>query len=170
MQSNKLIIEYIFTEQVAVTGSIEVTKSVSPLFRYSYLIGLANLIIIFLLIYLGGKYTSNIIIPIIFSILFLIFPLLARLKAESNFKKNPNANSKIKYFFDNDSLEIEGEGTQGKYDWNKIIRVERKTSGMLFFPQTRIAHWIPISAMDEESLGILENILTNNQVKYKVIA
>ena len=96
-----------------------------------------------------------------------LVPFLITYGARRNFRKNPSANTIIKYLIDKDTIEIKAEGSEGKYSWDKIFRVEIRKKGILIFPQSRIAHWIPISSISNEEIFRLEKIMNNRGIRCK---
>jgi hypothetical protein len=126
--------EYVYTEEVAIRASEEVTKSICSSF-----------------------------------LVRLLTPLLVRWEATKRFRQNPSANMKVVWRFDEQKVEDSTDGASSVRVWNKFIEIREVDEGFLFFPQPRLAQWLPKSAFSSEAdlCGLRELIrasgVKNNQ-------
>jgi hypothetical protein len=162
---NNIIVEFIYSEKVALQASVEVSKSTNIMYTITPIIGFLSLVFLITTWIQLGIISSGGFMMLIFSFIIALKPFLVSLQVKSNFKKSPHANTIAKYIFHNEGIEVYTEGTSGKYDWNKIYKVTRNKKGMLIFPQPRLAHWIPSSEYDNK-VSQIEEILQSNNVKY----
>ena len=97
----------------------------------------------------------------------LLTPLLVRWEARKRFRQNPSANRKIVWRFDEQKVDDWTDGASSVRVWNKFIEIREVRDGFLFFPQPRIAHWLPKSAFSSESaLSELRGLIRASGVKY----
>ena len=97
----------------------------------------------------------------------LLAPLLVRWEARKRFRQNPNANKKIVWRFDEEKVEDSTDGAFSVRVWSQFIEIREVRDGFLFFPQPRIAHWIPKSAFSSEGvLSGLRDLIRAKGIKY----
>jgi hypothetical protein len=169
MDKDIIEIQYKYSEIEAINATREITKSVSFLVRIFPYMGYIMLGLFISMWILSKEFPSDLFL-LIFGIVLSCYPLIVLYQAKRNFKKNPSANTTVKYIIDDSTIEIQTEGSEGKYSWEKIFRVEKRKKGMLIFPQSRIAHWIPSSVLNAESISFLEKIIFDKGIKYKKIS
>jgi hypothetical protein len=71
---------------------------------------------------------------------FFIAPYFA---ARKYLRKNPNVAGPLSYTFSDRGIEVLGPHSQGRLDWEAILRAQETRSLFLLYPQTAIAHVIP---------------------------
>lgn len=97
----------------------------------------------------------------------LLIPLLVRWEARRRFRQSPSANGKMVWRFDEERVEDSTDGASGVRVWSKFIEIREVHDGFLFFPQPRLAHWIPKSAFSSEAaLSGLCDLIRAGGVKY----
>lgn len=97
----------------------------------------------------------------------LLAPLFARWAAKKRFKKSTCANAKIVWRFDEQRVEDSTDGACTVRVWKKFIEIKEMRDGFLFFPQPRIAHWVPkIAFSSEADLSALRILIHESGVKY----
>lgn len=97
-----------------------------------------------------------------------LIPLLARWEVRKRFRQHPNANKTISWRFDGEKVDDSTDGASSVRVWKKFIEIIREVrDGFLFFPQPRLAHWIPKSAFSSEAaLSGLRDLIRTSGVKY----
>ena len=167
MNENKLEIEFNFSIEEAVIVGKELTKRSNRMVKYAPYIGFAFLGYLGYYWIISGHYPASNYIPLIFGLLLISIPLLTIFATKKNFKKNPLANKKYQYKFDNNNIEVKIGSIESKLNWNNIIKVEKVKKGYLMFTQPRSAYWIPKSSMSRSSELLFEEFIKNNKVKFK---
>ena len=165
MKKKKIEIEYKFSEKEAIETTKELTKSTNKFVRIAPIIGIIFWGYIAIMWIVMKNYPANSFLPALLGLIFISIPLLTSIEAKKKFKKNPNANKKLKFMIDNEAIEIKTDGLEEKYTWENIYKVKKIKKGYLIFIQPRSAHWIPVSSMKKEDILIIEEIIRNNCIK-----
>lgn len=98
----------------------------------------------------------------------LLTPLLIRREVRKRFRQNPSANMKVVWRFDEEKVEDSTDGASSVRVWSKFIEIREVRDGFLFFPQPRLAHWLPKSAFSSETaLSGLRDLIRASGVKYR---
>jgi hypothetical protein len=156
---------FTYTEAVAVQASFELSKSTGKSLTVMPWLGAALVILSLAAPLLFPVGFTDLLIPLIFGISFLVIRFTVARKIRRNFKDNPNSNKVIRYWIDEHGVRIDSTGSSTRYDWDRLLKVVEREAGFLLFVHRRIAHWMPKAAFeDRRDIAEFRNLIRSRGV------
>ncbi|WP_265596388.1 YcxB family protein [Verrucomicrobium sp. BvORR106] len=163
-----LTIEFLFTKQMAVDSTVEVTKAVTSSRWMLPAIGFFAVLTAIWMMYQESRFSAG-LGTLVFGLFMLSVPLLTRLLIMQRAKSFPAIGQTIQWTFDEEKLVSETVGARSEFVWSKLILVRETKKGFLLFPQPRLAHWIPRTAFkNQEEIGQLKTLVKDHNIPFKL--
>lgn len=83
---------------------------------------------------------------IIMSVLFLMFPLLARRMALKHYASRPDRDRLVSWEFSQDGIVSKTEISSSKMEWRMLSRVLQTKRGFLLYRNEQVFEWVPAHA------------------------
>lgn len=115
-------------------------------------------VLMFLGVYTGGKGEPypQLIIGFLMAI---VLPISIYFQAQKNYKGNKRLAENVKYIFNQDTVQIEGESFNSTLSWNKMHKVVEIKNWILIYENPQIAMFISKSSFTAEQLKEFKSLL-----------
>ncbi len=164
----EITIEYKYTLEEAVRAGVEVTASV---IKYIRILPYFGGLMIFSAVYTYLMYQlppNSIVLLLVLGTLFASMPLITRLTARQRARKLPSLNNLVTWRVTEAELITSTEGAEGRFVWDKVMKVHERKLGFLLFPQPRLAHWIPKRGFqNEEGIRLFRELVKAKGIEFK---
>jgi hypothetical protein len=165
----KVSVEYQYTLTEAVAAAVEATKCVNKSAAFLPWLGAALLLLCPAAVTEFGLPASSLTFPVVFGVFLAAMPLTVRWSAKRRARHLPSLNNRLKWEITDSELRTSAEGSDARFVWDKIIKVQERKNGFLLFPQPRLAHWIPKHGFQSEAdMQLFREIAKSNSIVFMV--
>lgn len=141
-----ITIEYRYSLEEAVRASVEVTHALSLPHRLFPWMSAFMIVACAVGVATAQVAVADLIFPLIFGVVGLAMPTITRWAAKRRAKKIQSLGAMIRWQISESELINSMEGSETRFAWDQLIKVQERKDGFLLFPHPRIAYWLPKSA------------------------
>jgi len=97
--------------------------------------------------------------PMFFGLITIFLPYSIYKQSKKSFYSNKRLQENIKYFFDEEKMEVKGESFNAISNWEKFFKVTELRNWILIYQNNLIANIIPKSSFTTEQLQFFKSII-----------